>query len=183
MHENISTQPTVHDSVHSRVNTNVRLRTHGVFHDKFFSSRKTCPCVRGHLSSFRLSSLTVGKLAYFSTSLTSKNLVCVHTGESRREKLVKENLPVCTGLYNVPFSVSNVPSSQSLNVRSLLLAGGWPMTGTESAFRMMSASRKYSGPEIIITKLFYGALHLITTVLQTIISALFIIFSPLLRKN
>ena len=40
--------------------------------------------------------------ASFSTSLTSENLVCVNTGESRRqarrEKLVKENLPVCTRL-------------------------------------------------------------------------------------
>ena len=39
--------------------------------------------------------------ASLSTSLTSENLVCVHTGESRRQarrqKLVKENLPVCTG--------------------------------------------------------------------------------------
>ena len=53
--------------------------------DKFFLSRKTCPCVRGHVASF-------------------ENSVCVHTGKSRRqarrEKLVKENLPVCTGYKN-----------------------------------------------------------------------------------
>ena len=36
--------------------------------------------------------------ASFLTSLTSENLVCVHTSESRREELVKENLPVHTGL-------------------------------------------------------------------------------------
>ena len=33
--------------------TRLKPRTHGlVFLDKFFSSRKTCPCVRSHLSSF-----------------------------------------------------------------------------------------------------------------------------------
>ena len=83
-----------------------KSRTHGqVFLDKFLSSRKTCPCVQVFraLVKFSLvkSHLLESWRASFSTSLTSENSVCVHTGEprrqTRREKL-NENLPVCTGL-------------------------------------------------------------------------------------
>ena len=59
----------------------------------FFSSPKTCPCVQGHSSSFRLSSLSCWKAgAITSRSLTTGNLVCVHTGESRRHVRRQKNL-------------------------------------------------------------------------------------------
>ena len=68
--------------------------------------------------SFVKSHLLESWCANFSISLTSENLVCVHTGESRssqarREKLVKENLPVCTGLENLSLlSIKSVYNTQ-----------------------------------------------------------------------
>ena len=61
-------------------------RTHWqIFLDKFFSPRKTWRT--GPLVKFSLvkSHLWESWRARFRTSLTSENLVCVHTGESRRQ--------------------------------------------------------------------------------------------------
>ena len=64
---------------------------------------KNLPVCTGPLVNFSLvkSHLLESWRASFSTCLTNENLVCLHTGGSRRlarrEKLAKENLPVCTG--------------------------------------------------------------------------------------
>ena len=85
------------------------MRTHGKVSGSS-SAKKNCQGILAHvyganMSSFRLSSLTCleSRRSSFSTSLTSENLR--HTGDSRgqvrREKLVKENLPVRTGLNRI----------------------------------------------------------------------------------
>ena len=66
--------------------------------------------------SFVKSHLLESWRASYSTSLTNKNLVCLHTGESRRqarrEKLATENLSVCTGpLVKFPLVKSHLLES------------------------------------------------------------------------
>ena len=66
----------------------VKSLVHGqVFLDKFFLSRKTCPCVRGHLSSFRLSSLTCWKAGVLAFRQVYRvKIWCAYTRASLGEK-------------------------------------------------------------------------------------------------